>query len=111
MITVRKENSSLSANRFNRDIVESVISQLEKDVLLCGGDLNLSPHCNTDLEILKAEVQQYVSNISVANPALLFNLLYRVDIPQKLLESEDIATLLLKRVLSKVLIRKSYNSL
>ncbi len=108
MIGIRKENNPLNANRFNRDIIDSVISQLEKDVLLCGGSISLSPHCNTDLEILKAEVQQYVSILSVSNPALLFNLLYRVDVPQKLLETEDVATLLLKRVLSKVLIRKSY---
>jgi hypothetical protein len=108
MITAKKESNTLSANRFNREIIDSLISQLEKDVLLCGGSLNLSPHCSTDLEILKAELQQYVSIISVANPALLFNLLYRVDVPQKLLESEDIATLLLKRVLAKVLIRLSY---
>lgn len=107
MLTERKD-SSLKLHRHNKEIIDAVISQLEKDVLLCGGTISLTEQSQTDLELLKAEVQKYISTISVSNPTLLFNLLYRIDIPQKMLETEDLGTLILKRELAKVLIRLAY---
>lgn len=110
MLPERKENNELSTHRFNKEIIEAVIAQLEKDVMMCGGDLKISAASHTDLELLKEEVQNYLSSISDRNPDLLFNLLYRIDIPQKILDQNNgsLGTLVLKRELTKVLIRISY---
>ncbi len=110
MLPEQKENGGLSTHRFNKEIIQAVIAQLEKDVLLCGGTLKITENSYTDLELLKEEVQYYLSSVSVVNPTLLFNLLYRIDIPQKMLDqqTDDLGTLVLKRELTKVLIRLSY---
>ena len=108
MLTEKRENGSLQLYRHNHEIVGSVIAQLEKDVLLCGGAISISSNSFNDIEVLKSELQNYISTISITNPGLFFNLLYRVDISSKLIETEDISTLILKRELAKVLIRRSY---
>jgi hypothetical protein len=108
MLTEKRENGSLQLYRHNHEIVGSVIAQLEKDVLLCGGAISISSNSFNDIEVLKSELQNYISTISITNPGLFFNLLYRVDISSRLIETEDISTLILKRELAKVLIRRSY---
>ena len=106
----QKENISLNTYRTNKEIISEVIRQLEKDIVLAGGDFEMPPIIYDDILILKNNVAEYLNGISINNPALLFNLFYRVDIPQEIIENEpsEMAELLLKRELLKVLTRKYY---
>ncbi len=110
MYLPNKQNVDIIPYRFDLEIIADVIKQLEKDVVLSGGILEIPKEGYTDIVILKNMVAEYVSQISVTNATLLFNLFYRIDIPQQLIEqqSEDVAELLLKRELLKVLTRRFY---
>jgi hypothetical protein len=109
MNDIRKENISIEHYHRQPEIVAAVIAQLEKDVRLCGGELIISLVCYSDVGNLKVEVRSFVSKLIQTNAELLFNLLYRIDIPQKMIESPDadFTELILKRELMKVLMRNS----
>lgn len=105
-----KENVDLIPYRFDLEIIGDVIRQLQKDVLLSGGTLEIPEQGFSDIILLKNIISDFVSQISLSNAELLFNLLYRVDIPQQIIEQQpgNIADLILKRALLKVLTRKFY---
>ena len=105
-----KQNVDIIPYRFDLEIIADVIQQLEKDIVLSGGILEIPLKGYSDIVLLKNIVADYVSHISVNNATLLFNLFYRIDIPQQIIEQQsvDIAELLLKRELLKVLTRRFY---
>ena len=106
-----KQNIDIIPYRFDLEIIADVIRQLEKDVVLSGGSLEIPSGGYNDIFLLKEVITDYVSQISVTNATLLFNLFYRIDIPQEMIEHNpgDLAELLLKRELLKVLTRRFYN--
>ena len=105
-----KENIELNAYRFNEAIIAEVIQQLQKDILLSGGELEIFAPAFHDLNILMEIITGFINHISISNAQLLFNLFYRVDIPQQIIadQPEVMAELVIKRELLKVLTRKFY---
>ena len=106
-----KQNIDIIPYRFDLEIIADVVRQLEKDVVLSGGIFEIPPDVYHDIFLLKEVLADYVSLVSVNNATLLFNLFYRIDIPQQMIEQNpgDLAELLLKRELLKVLTRRFYN--
>lgn len=106
-----KQNIDIIPYRFDLEIIAEVIRQLEKDVVLSGGSLEIPVDCYHDFFLLKELLTDFVSQLSLNNATLLFNLFYRIDIPQQIIEYPpgDMAELLLKRELLKVLTRRFYN--
>ena len=106
----QRESISLITYRNDKEIIAEVIRQLEKDIVLSGGDLEVPSICFDDILVLKKKVADYLIVVSKSTPALLFNLFYRVDIPQEMIEQEpsEMAELLLKRELLKVITRRFY---
>ena len=105
-----KESIELISYRYDHEIIAEVIRQLQKDILLSGGELEIPEHGFRDIFLLKQILTDFVSHASVSNAQLLFNLFYRVDIPQQIVVDlpEEMAELLLKRELLKVLMRRFY---
>ena len=105
-----KESIELIPYRYDQEIIVEVIEQLQKDILLSGGALEIPEQAYHDIILLKQVITDFVNQVSVTNAQLLFNLFYRVDIPQKIVVDvpEEMAELLLKRELLKVLTRRFY---
>ena len=105
-----KENIELIPYRFDQEIIADVIRQLKKDILLSGGELEIPEQGFSDIILLKQLITDFVSHVSVSNTQLLFNLFYRVDIPQNVIvdQPDAMAELLIKRELLKVLTRRYY---
>ena len=100
---------SLEHYRNDKKLLAEVVAQLEKDIMLCGGEWTFIP-VNYTVEILVAETQRYFKSVSVIDKPLLMNLLYRIDVPQHMLELPDreLTDMILKRELMKVLFRNKY---
>ena len=95
--------------RNDKKLLAEVVTQLEKDIMLCGGEWKFAM-VDYNVELLIAETKRFFESVSARDKTLLMNLLYRIDVPQHMLELPvaELTEMILKRELMKVLYRKKF---
>ena len=95
-------------------ILIEVIAQLNKDLILSGIDYEFDINSEKNKFIL--ELLNWIESTLNKNEKILFNFLYRVDVDQKLIYSNDglpqenLLSLILNRELQKVVLKRQYSS-
>ena len=113
------ENKDVFKYLQKEDYFEKIKKQLSKDFndLSFDKELDAIPFIKGDL--LLSLIKRFLKQVFQSNPDFFFQLIYRIDIPEKVmrqlfLEPEidfgNLAKLVIKRELLKILIRENYSS-
>ncbi|MBC8265983.1 MAG: hypothetical protein H8E84_03365 [Flavobacteriales bacterium] len=108
--------SQIKANQY----LEETITQLEKDFLMIGINFDIEkPVAN--YKTLFVFTYNLVNTINKQHPKRILNLLYRIDLPEEMVQkqmqetdlafTEILAELIVKRELYKVVLKKKYKDL
>jgi hypothetical protein len=95
-------------------ILIEVIAQLNKDLRLSGIEYEFD--INLEKNKFIATLLNWIETTLIENENILFNFLYRVDVNQQLIYSQDglpqenLLKLILNRELQKVVLKKQYSS-
>ena len=105
-------NAQLKANQY----LQETIAQVEKDFLMIGVNFDIEKPAS-DYNSLFTHIKKLVYAIHEKNPKLLYNLLYRIDLSEEIVQekmktstlsfTEMLAELIVKRELYKVVLRKN----
>ena len=105
-------NAQLKANQY----LQETLAQLEKDFLMIGVGFDVEKRV-PDYKSLFAYTEKLLHAIHEQNPKLLFNLLYRIDLSEDIVQEKKrisalsfnkmLAELIVKRELYKVFLRKN----
>lgn len=96
------------------DILKEVILQLNKDLTLSGIEYEFSLGLQKDDFV--EELRGWIEKTLIENESILFNFLYRVDVKQELiytndgLPHENLLRLILNRELQKVVLKRQFSS-
>ena len=104
-------NAQIKANQYFAETLD----QLEKDFLMIGVEYNIDKAVS-NYQTLFAFTSNLINSINEQNPMLLLNLLYRIDLSEKMVQkkmknttlifSEMLSELIVKRELYKVILKK-----
>jgi len=95
-------------------VLKDVIRQLNKDLTMSGIDFEFD--VNADKNIFIDALLVWVETTLSENESILFNFLYRVDVNQQLIYSNDglpqenLLKLILHRELQKVVLKRQFSS-
>lgn len=98
---------------FNETWKSKVVQQLNKDLLLCGFDYQFDE--SSSIEAFFKLCVSFFEQLLLQNNNQLFNLLYRIDVPQKDISFQDnnpqinITKLILKREFQKVVLKSQFS--
>jgi len=96
------------------DVLRDVIKQLNKDLIMSGIDSEFD--ISSDKNKFIAALLEWIETTLNENENILFNFLYRVDVNQKLIYTNDglpqdnLLKLILNRELQKVVLKKQFSS-
>ena len=105
---------------WKEDLFELFKAQLKKDFESAGASGDFVNDLPVELEVLKSTVTAELVLILKTNGSLLASLLYRIDISERQLQQyqdknlslsfeEIIAELIIKRILQKVILKKTFS--
>ncbi|MCT4583010.1 MAG: hypothetical protein N4A35_16475 [Flavobacteriales bacterium] len=98
--------------QFSGDWVSKVIQQLNKDLLLTGFEQQFD--CNSSAEQFVTACIRYFETLLIQNEPQLFNLLYRIDVPQEKIHNTQgtphisITKEILNREFQKVVLKSQF---
>lgn len=105
-------NAQLKANQY----LQETLAQVEKDFLMIGINFDIEKPA-PDYKSLFAYTKKIIDTIHEQNPKLLYNLLYRIDLSEEMVQekmktstlsfTEMLAELIMERELYKVVLRKN----
>jgi hypothetical protein len=113
------QENELNSFSINNEILGLFKLQLKKDFESAGIDASFTASLPDSLELLTSAIEAALGPV-ITNSSLLASLLYRVDISETQLSKAQrqdstatflnvIATLILKRVLQKVILKKTHS--
>lgn len=99
--------------QFNENWKTKIIQQLNKDLMLCGFDHQFQS--SITIENFFKESITFFEHLLLENESQLFNLLYRIDVPQELIHVNNgspqinITKAILNREFQKVVLKSQYS--